>query len=159
MRVAVMVISLVLMLVVGLQSCTSAVGGGLSDDQAAREGLSQGAAVGFVVTVLYLLGGAFALGVPLVSTVVFALAAVIGIVGGSTTSYRDLTVWGVVAGALAVMSFVGWLGKRKADRRSAPLVMAQPVTSGARTVTCPRCGTVSPETTRFCPACGLQRPG
>jgi hypothetical protein len=54
-----------------LQSCAVGVGGSLGKS----ETLSQGAAIGLMLAFMYVLGAAFASGVPLVSTVVFAFGA------------------------------------------------------------------------------------
>ena len=61
MRIATMIISLILMLVVG----------------------------GPVV----LIGGAFALAFPFVSVLAFFFAGIIGLAGGASTSFGDLTFW------------------------------------------------------------------
>ena len=100
MRVAVMVISLGLMVVVFVQSCTVAAGGSLADD----ESVSGAGAAGILVALLFLLGGAFALGMPNVSAWMFWLAALVAILAGLTTDFGDLVVWGIVAIVLGVMS-------------------------------------------------------
>ena len=102
MRVATLILALFLMIIIGFQSCAATVGGGLGD-----QALGEGGAVGVLVTFLYLIAAAFVLAKPIVSVVVFSLAAVIALMGGTTTPFADLIVWGVVAAALAVMSYFG----------------------------------------------------
>ena len=102
MRVATLILGLFLMIIIGFQSCAATVGGGLGD-----EALGEGGAVGVLVTLLYLIAAAFVLGKPIVSLVVFSVAAVIALIGGATTPFGDLIIWGVVAAVLAVMSYFG----------------------------------------------------
>jgi hypothetical protein len=94
-RIATMIISLILMLVVG----------------------------GPVV----LIGGAFALAFPFVSVLAFFFAGIIGLAGGASTSFGDLTIWGVVSLILTVLSYFGWREKRKRRREEATRVVCQPI--------------------------------
>ncbi|MGH2562853.1 MAG: hypothetical protein ACRDJH_27660 [Thermomicrobiales bacterium] len=122
---------------------------------------------------------------PLFSTIIFALAGLIGIGGAAASDYEDLGVWGGVALFLAAMSFFGWRGKRREEVRRvlerqadidrvvnvrlaaigpAPggeavgLPVAPNQLAGQQTITCPHCGTAGlPTSIRFCPNCGLQR--
>jgi uncharacterized membrane protein YhaH (DUF805 family) len=100
MRVAVLVIALSLFVVIGLQSFIAL---GLATDK----DLLTGAAAGLFVALLYVNGAACALGAPRLSQIVFAVAAVLALLIGSTTPYRDMTLWGAVAIILAVMSDFG----------------------------------------------------
>jgi hypothetical protein len=100
-RIATMILSLVLMLVVGAQSCAVSVG----DEMLGEKAATQGGPIGLIIAFLFLLGGAFALVFPLVSLAAFVLAGLLGLAGGGTTSFGDLTVWGVVSLILAVFSF------------------------------------------------------
>jgi hypothetical protein len=111
MRLAVTILSLLLMLVVGLQSCAASVGGSLSSNQAT----SSAAAVGMLVALLFLVGGAFAIAYPLVSLVSFVLAGLFALVGGtsSVSDFKDLQVWGFVALILALLSYFGVREKRR----------------------------------------------
>ncbi|WP_304459000.1 hypothetical protein [Alicyclobacillus sendaiensis] len=112
MKIAVGIISLILMVIVGLQTLIVGVGGSITHSQ----GLQQGGAVGLLVAVLFLLGGAFAFGVPLVSAICLVLACIFGIMDGTTTPYHDQTVWGVIALILAVLAFFAWRSDRKKKR-------------------------------------------
>lgn len=111
MRIATLIVGLVLMIVVGLQSCTVMVGGGLAD----RKELSGSGAVGLLVALLFLLGAAFALKLPRTAAVMFALAGVFGWIGGFA-GFGDLKVWGTVAFGLAAMA--AW-GSREGARSEA----------------------------------------
>ena len=112
MRIATMIISLLLMVVVGLQSCTVYVGGSATG----QEKLSQGGAVGLLVAFLFLIAGAFALAFPLVSLIAFVLAALMALVAYSV-GFSDMWIWAIVAVVLAAMSFFGFREKRKAASR------------------------------------------
>jgi hypothetical protein len=57
--------SLGLMLTVGFQSCAASLGGGITGN----ETTSGAGAAGFLVALLFLLGGAFAIGFPIVSLI------------------------------------------------------------------------------------------
>jgi hypothetical protein len=46
------------------------------------------------MALLFLVGAAFAMGFPLVSLVAFVLAGLVGLGGGATSSFTDLTIWG-----------------------------------------------------------------
>jgi hypothetical protein len=102
-RIAAMILSLALTVVVGLQSCLGTVAGGL----ARNEGLTQGSSVGFLVACLFLLGGALALPTPTFSLVVFLIAGVLGVLGGATTPYGDLTIWGIAGFGIAALCYLG----------------------------------------------------
>jgi len=113
-----MILALVLMLIVGAQSCAVSVGESLGNEPAK----TQGGALGTLIALLFLVGGAFALAFPLASLVVFVLAALVGIGGGSSSSFTDLTYWGWVSLALAVLSYFGCREKRKRRSESASRV-------------------------------------
>jgi hypothetical protein len=118
-RIATMILSLILMLVVGAQSCAVSLGDAALGTKAAE----QGGLVGLVMAFLFLVGGAFTLAFPLVSLIAFFFAGVFGLAGGASTSFGDLTIWGFVSLILAVFSYFGWREKRKRRREEAARVV------------------------------------
>lgn len=114
MRVATTILSLVLMVAVGAQSCAVYVGG----SALGQEGAAEGGALGLFVALAFLVGGAFALPLPLVSVAAFLVAALFGLAGGAATSFTDLTYWGLAALVLAVLSFLGVREKRRQRAQS-----------------------------------------
>jgi 4-hydroxybenzoate polyprenyltransferase len=110
MRLAVLIITLCLTGIVGLQSCTIAAGGSLLKDQDA----AGGGAVGLLIALLFVLGAAFVMGLPRVSMVLFAIAGFLGLGIGATSSFTDLKIWGGLSLVLAVMS---WFGSRELRRK------------------------------------------
>jgi hypothetical protein len=115
LRIATLVISLVLTFLVGLQSCAVY---GLSS-VAGQQSAAGGGAVGVLVALLYLLGAAFVLGLPTVSTVCFALAGLFGIAVGMNSAFKDLPIWGAVGLILAGMSFFA-RGRKRRGQKSSP---------------------------------------
>jgi hypothetical protein len=113
-RIATMIITLFLMLIVGLQSCVGSAGGSITSN----EKMSQGGAIGMLVALLWLIAAAFVIGVPWVSLLLFAISAVFALAAGATTPYTDLTIWGVVALALALFSILG-IREKNRKRRTA----------------------------------------
>lgn len=103
------ILSLVFMVLVGLQSCAISVGAALSED----ENLAGGGAVGILMALLFLLGGAFAVGYPLVSLISFTVAGLFGLAAGTTTEFEDLTVWAIASFFLALLSYFGLREKRR----------------------------------------------
>ena len=93
LRLATTIIALVLMLIVGLQSCAAYVGGGVTSNQ----DLSGAGAVGLLIALLFLIGAAFAIGVPIVSVGSFVLAALLALAVGFTSEFVDLRIWGFVS--------------------------------------------------------------
>lgn len=112
MRRGAMILSLILMVIVGPKSCAIS----LEDSLANTKTSQQGGPVCLVMALLFLVGGAFALIFPLVSLVAFLLSGLLGLAAGATTSFSDLTIWGVVSLILAVLSLLGWREKRKRSR-------------------------------------------
>ena len=123
MRIATMIISLILMLVIGAQSCAVSLGDAALETKAAE----QGGPIGLFMAFLFLIGGAFALVFPFVSLLAFFFAGIIGLAGGASTSFSDLTIWGVVSLILTVLSYFGWREKRKRRREEATRVVCQPI--------------------------------
>lgn len=101
MKLATGLIALMLGLLVLLQSCTVASGGGLMKDQAVYEAGS----VGLFVALTYLVGGAFAFGLPLVAMIVFLLGA--GMAFLVVGDFPDMSIWGTGALVLAAMAYAG----------------------------------------------------
>jgi len=80
MRVAVAMLSLVLVLLVGLQSCAISFGAALGED----DNLAGAGAVGIIlIALLFLLGGAFAVGYPLVPLIALVVAGLFGLSANS----------------------------------------------------------------------------
>jgi len=119
MRIATMILSLILMLVIGAQSCAVSLGDAALNTKAAE----QGGPIGLMMAFLFLVGGAFALAFPFVSVLAFFFAGVFGLAGGASTSFGDLSIWGVVSLILAVLSYFGWREKRKRRREEAARVV------------------------------------
>ena len=77
MRIATMIISLILMLVVGAQSCAVSLGDAALQTKEAE----QGGPIGLFMAFLFLIGGAFALAFPFVSCSPSSLQASSGSLG------------------------------------------------------------------------------
>ena len=115
MRIAVTIIALVLMVVVGLQSCTV-----LGLESVVNEGEQDGgAAIGVLVALLFLLGGAFAYATPTTALVMFLFAGLLGVAAGASTDFADLTFWGIVAFIMAALCLLGRREKGKAKAQKA----------------------------------------
>jgi hypothetical protein len=138
MRIAVLIISLFLMLILGLQSCAifalSSIGN--------KTDTLGGGALGVFVAFLFLLGAAFVLKFPFISVITFGFGGLVGLAAGATTPFTDMSMWGVASLILAGLSLVGFLGGRR--RKQAPAL-------GLRK--CPYCAeAIQPEAVvcRFC---------
>ena len=112
MRVAVTIVAGGLALVIALQLSTARFGGFLDGERLRTAG-----GIAWLIALLYLLGAAFAYGVPGFAVVTFVLVGMISL--GMASDGRDSTfgVWGAVALCLAAMSAVGWREKRRLVRR------------------------------------------
>jgi len=106
MRIASGLISLFLGLIVLLQSCAVNVGGIAFGEKSAQEGGS----VGILVALLFVVAGAFAFQLPKVAMIITGIAGVLGIAAGTTTVFKDMTVWGVLA---LVLTAITWFAARK----------------------------------------------
>ena len=97
MRVATLILGLVLMVLLDLQSCAATVGDAIANTPTSQ----QGGSLGIFMAALFLIGAAFALYLPLVSFVSFLIAGLVGLLAGSSTSFADLTIWGIASLILA----------------------------------------------------------
>jgi len=107
MKIAIGIIGIMLGILVLLQSCTVGTASHLVGDAAT----SDAGALGILAGLLLFVSGAFAFGLPIVSTVTFALAGLIAFAGAA--EFPDLKVWGFVALAMAMMSFFAWRSAKK----------------------------------------------
>jgi hypothetical protein len=108
MKVATCIIGLIVGLLVLMQSCTLTGAASLWQNAA----LTEAGQVGMLAGMLYFVGGAFAFGVPLVSAIVFGLAAIIGF--AVSGEFNDMQIWAIIALALGAMSVWSWRSARKA---------------------------------------------
>lgn len=72
-------------------------------------------AAGFGLMLLWLVGSAFALGVPMISVSAFGLATVVGF--ATADAYGLFGIWGFCSLVLTIFAQLGWFGKRKERRR------------------------------------------
>lgn len=101
MKIATGIISLIIGLIVFLQSCAVGIGGAVLAD----ETTSQSGSVGLFVAFLLWIAGAFAFALPKVAMVISAIAGIFALMNGATSDYADMTVWGVIAFILAILEF------------------------------------------------------
>lgn len=111
MRIAVLVLGLILGAIMFVQTFLVYVLSGVANDAAS----GSASAIGLFMALLWLIAVALVLPLPLVSTIVFVLAGLLGF--GMSAQFPDLSVWGGASLVLAVLSFGGWLGKRRDDAR------------------------------------------
>jgi len=102
MRIAVLIIGLILMIIIGMQGCLVGAGGTIFGD----EELSGGGGIGMFAALLFGVAAAFVMAKPIVSLVIFILAALLAFLAG-TTGFSDMNVWGALALVLAVLSYFG----------------------------------------------------
>jgi len=121
-----MVISLCLTMIVGLQSCAVMVGGNMTQDA----NLSGSGSVGVLIALLFVVGAGFAIALPKVSMIVFGAAALLGVMAGGNSTYRDMYIWGGVALVLSIMSY---FGTKELDRKKAQPIPAAPASQPAPT--------------------------
>jgi hypothetical protein len=106
LRIAVMILSLVLMFVLAMPTCAIFVGGALGNDEA----MAMQGGMGFVLVVGLLLSGAFALGRPKVSMVTLITVGVVNLALGTAKTYS------VIAFGLAIMAYFGHKELRSSRR-------------------------------------------
>lgn len=113
MRRATQIISLVLMLALGIQSCAVTVGGSateeLSTNAAERQeanDLAGGGGMGLLAALLWLVAAAFVMSRPKVSAWLFGIAALFCAIG-ATSGFSDLWIWSGVSVAFTLMSWRG----------------------------------------------------
>jgi ABC-type uncharacterized transport system permease subunit len=111
MRLATFILSLFVFGAMLLQSCALYIGGSLVDEDTATSG-----AGGILVALLTLLAFAFVLPFPLFAAILYLAAALLAF-GAGASDFKDMTIYGVVLLILAVMAFIGWLGKRKQSKQ------------------------------------------
>lgn len=159
MRIATLIIGLLMGLILLFQSWTVGVFGGMGAFDDATE--SAGAA-GTIMALAWFLASALVIPLPLVSTVLFGLTVLIGLLT-PTGDFADLRFHGVIAIGLTVMAFFGWRGKKKAkkeqlaerrrqEERDARLESLLTRQQGAPTqteATCRHCGQPFPAGARF----------
>ena len=115
MKIAIGIIGLMLGLLVLLQSCTVGTASHLVGDAASRDA----GALGLLAGLLLFVGGAFAFGLPIVSTVTFTLAGLLAFAGSA--EFPDLKVWGFASFGMAAMAFFAWRsGKKKVAAAGSP---------------------------------------
>lgn len=114
MRIAVLVLGLLLGLLMFFQTfLVYSLSGATSQKETTEAG-----AVGLFMALLWLLACALVIPIPLVSTVVFVIAGLLGFAAASSSDFSDLSIWGVASLILAALSFVGWIGKRRGERKA-----------------------------------------
>ncbi len=109
MRITVLILGLLLGALMFVQTFLVSSLSQVADDADSELAASSGLFMAF----LWLVACAFVIPLPLVSVPLFLVAGCLGFL--SAGDFSDLGVWGAISVALAVLSFFGWRGKRKAD--------------------------------------------
>lgn len=107
MRIATFVISILVIIVMLLQSCAVFGLGSVADTLGGEEEPSEatsGGAVGIVAALAAFIGMAFVLKMPTVALIAYIVAALLAF-AASALGFGDMTIWGVVLLILAGMSF------------------------------------------------------
>ena len=104
MRKAVLILSIILMIIVFVQSWLVGIGGNMFDDQM----LAWGGLVGRLVALLFAVGAAFVLPRPLISVFIYLAGGLLGIIFGIYTGYYAMILWGGLSLALGGGSYYAW---------------------------------------------------
>jgi hypothetical protein len=113
MRIAVLILGLILGAVMVFQTLlVTGLSGAVGDEATSTAGVG-----GILMALLWLIGCALVIPLPLVSTVLFSAAGVIGF--ALAANFPDLAYWGAASLILAALSLIGWYGKRRGEKREA----------------------------------------
>ena len=111
MRIATAIISILMSIFVFMQTMLV---GGLSD-AVGDEASSSSAAGGLLGALLWLVGGALVIAFPAFSMILYGVASLAFFSGAA--NFPDLGVYGVFSLLFTLMSFIGWRGKKKSDKK------------------------------------------
>lgn len=116
MRLATLIISLILSLVVFLQSCAATVGGALGEEFGEgnaeiteAQDLSAGGAFGMFAAFFWIVGAGLVIAKPKASMWLYGVAALCLLIAGSA-GYGDGYIW---AGASVIFALMSWRGIRE----------------------------------------------
>lgn len=113
MKLAVGILCLVFMLIEGAQSILIGITGAIGQ----VHGTGESWAMGTLISLGFLFGGAFAFKLPTVSAVILGLFGLTGVLAGNTTAFTDLRVWGVLQLIFCALSiWAAYLTRRKRMR-------------------------------------------
>lgn len=104
MKKAILIISIILMVIVLVQSWLVGLGGTMFNDQV----LSLGGLIGRLVALLFGAGAAFIMPKPLVSLYIYLGGGALAIIFGIYTGYYDMILWGGLSLALGGGSYYIW---------------------------------------------------
>lgn len=167
MRITVLILTLLLGAIMFFQTVlVYGLGSAVEDD-----GTSGSGAVGVFMCLLWLVAAAFVIPLPIVSVVAFAIAGLLGF--AASGDFPDLAIWGGASVILALLSFLGFRGKRKdrreqsaervrqadRDNRMESLLQQQGrprMAMNEDVLRCAKCGADNRFGTRFCGNCGAQ---
>ena len=123
MRLATLIISLILSLVVFVQSCAAAIGGSLGEEFGESKAeiteaqdLSAAAGFGVLAALLWIVGAGLVMARPKASLWLYAVAAFFLVIAG-TAGYGDGYVWAVASAIFALMSWRGIRERREKEER------------------------------------------
>ena len=163
MRIAALIIGLLIGLMLFIQSFTV---GMFSETTVVDDTTATAGGAGLFMALLWLLASALVIPFPLVSTILYGLTILIGLLT-PTGDFADLRFHGFVAIVLTLMAFFGWRGKNKdvreklverqrQEQRDARLerLLTQQRTATDTQIACTSCGHSNSATSRFCGNCG-----
>jgi hypothetical protein len=139
MRRAAQIISLVLMVALGIQSCAVSVGGSATQslsttaaDKQQGEDLAGAGAMGMLAALLWLIAAAFVMSRPKAALWIYVGAALSCLIGAAA-GFTDLWIWMVVSAAFALLAWRGIGEKRRqeAEERAAYRADVQTATEAA----------------------------
>ena len=130
MRIATLIISLILSMAMGIQSCAVYAAGGIGAElsegaeKTDLESTSSAGAVGMFAALLWIIGAGFVLAKPKMSIWLFGVAAVFCVLGGIGGGFTDLFIYAVVSALFALASWKGIAEKAKRDEQDRARYMA-----------------------------------
>lgn len=145
MRLIIGIFSILLSVIIGLQSIFAGLGEALTKSD------SNGGAAGFILGFFMLAAGIVTIaarktkGGTITSIVVYLLGGIIAVFNQSGI-FGDLIIWTVVSFIFAVLLIVSLFMRCKSDNSQTHIVS---------NMTCPECGGIISENTKVCPNCGV----
>lgn len=152
---ATLIISLLLSIVVFVQSCAAGVGGSLGKElgqsaaeKADAEKLSGAAGFGVLGGLLWIVGAGLVMPKPRISMWLYGVAALL-LLGAGASGYSDAYIWAVASAAFAAMSWRGVTEKERAEERGRARYQADLTTAAAAAAaqaggTAPQAGGTAP---------------